>query len=207
MIYHLHSIFESLQGEGRNTGRPAVFIRFSSCNLNCPWCDTHYNERLAVSEGELLALVRKTGKRSVILTGGEPTIQPGFDQLVALLKNQGLWVALETNGVKAPLYPSRLDYISVSPKPDFEFQYNDKLMLRKADEVRIVAVTKDIAPFCRRMRKAIKAVDYYISPIFLNGSSHYRRALRVLHELNHDNDPPFPPWSLSIQMHRIVGIR
>lgn len=207
MIYRIHRIFESLQGEGRNMGRPAVFIRFSSCNLSCPWCDTHRDERLVVSENEILAIVKRTGKKSVILTGGEPTIQSGFDQLVAMLKNEGLWVALETNGIRAPLYPERLDYIAVSPKPDFEIRYNDKLMLRKANEVRIVALTSEIAPFCRKMRKLIDATDYYISPLFSDGRSHYRRALRVLHELNHDRDPPFPPWSLSIQMHKMIGIR
>jgi organic radical activating enzyme len=207
MIYHLHAVFESLQGEGRNMGRPAVFVRFSSCNLMCPWCDTHREERMAISEDELLALVKKTGKRSVILTGGEPTIQPGFDQLVSILKNNGFWVALETNGVRAPLYPDRLDYIAVSPKPDFEEQYHGNVMLKRADEVRIVAVNDKIAPFCRRMRETISATDYYISPLFSGGRAHYRRAFKVLHVLNHADPAPFPPWSLSMQMHKILGIR
>ena len=207
MIYHLHSVFESLQGEGRNMGRPAVFVRFCSCNLDCPWCDTNRDERLAISDDELLALLRKTGKKSVIITGGEPTIQPGFDQLVAMLKNQGFWVALETNGVKAPLFPDRLDYIAVSPKPDFELRYNANVMLRRADEVRIVALTDKIAPFCRHMREMISAKDYYISPLFSGGRAHYRRALKVLHVLNHEDPAPFPPWALSMQMHKILGIR
>ena len=140
-------------------GRPAVFIRFCSCNLDCAWCDTHRDERMTVSDDELLALVRKTGKKSVIITGGEPTIQPGFDQLVATLKSQGLWVALETNGVKAPLFPERLDYIAVSPKPDFETRYMNNMMLKRADEVRIVALTDKIAPFCRRMTPPFSCSD------------------------------------------------
>lgn len=188
-------------------GRPCVFIRFSSCNLSCPWCDTNRDERLAVSEDELLALVRNTGKKSVILTGGEPTIQTGFDQLVQMLKNDGYWVALETNGVVAPMYPERLDYIAVSPKPDYESCYRGNMTLRKADEVRIVAVNEKIAPFCRRMREQIEARDYYISPLFSDGRAHYRRALKVLHVLNHTAPVPFPPWSLSIQMHKVLGIR
>lgn len=188
-------------------GRPCVFIRFSSCNLSCQWCDTHRNERLAVSDDELLTLVRKTGKKSVIITGGEPTIQPGLEQLVSMLKNEGLWVALETNGIVAPMYPERFDYIAVSPKPDFETRYQGNMMLKKANEVRIVALTDKIAPFCRRMRGLIQAHDYYISPLFSDGRAHYRRALKVLHVLNHSDPAPFPPWSLSMQMHKILGIR
>lgn len=207
MIYHLKEVFESLQGEGRNSGRPAVFVRFSSCNLNCGWCDTRLEERLTVSEDELLAMVRKTGKKSVILTGGEPTIQPGIDQLVSLLKRSGYWVALETNGVQRPREPEMFDYISVSPKSDFIERYRSNQMLKKANEVRIVAVSDSIAVFCRRMREEIEATDYYISPLYSHGVSHYRRALKLLHMLNHSEPAPFPPWSLSIQMHRVLGIK
>ncbi len=207
MIYHLHSVFQSLQGEGRNSGRPCVFIRFASCNLSCSWCDTHRDERMAVSESELLMMVRKTGKKSIILTGGEPTIQPGFDLLVTMFKGCGFWVALETNGVVAPLHPENLDYISVSPKADFAVRYTGNMMLKKANEVRIVATDEKIVPFCRRMREMITADDYYISPLFSKGRAHYNRALRVLHRLNHADPVPFPPWSLSIQMHKVVGIK
>jgi len=184
-----------------------VFIRFSSCNLSCQWCDTHKDEKFILTEDELLARVLKTGKKSVIITGGEPTIQPGFDHLVSTLKGMGLWVALETNGVRAPLRPEQLDYIAVSPKPDAEIRYQEHMMLRKADEVRIVAINENIVPFCRRMRKAIEATDYYISPLYSEGRSHYRRALKVLHALNHEEPAPYPPWALSIQMHKVIGIR
>lgn len=207
MTYHLKEIFESLQGEGRNSGRPAVFVRFSSCNLNCRWCDMRKEERMALSENELLDRIRKAGKKSVILTGGEPTIQPGFDQLVSLLKGMGYWVALETNGVQAPKSQEQLDYIAVSPKYDFWNRYRESAMLRKANEVRIVAVTDEIALFCRKMRELISATDYYISPLFSDGRAHYRRALKLLHILNHSEPRPFPPWSLSIQMHKVIGIR
>ena len=81
-LYHLHAIFSSLQGEGRNVGRPATFIRFSSCNLACTWCDTHKSEKLQMSVEKIVAKVREFKNRSVIVTGGEPTIQPGIDELL-----------------------------------------------------------------------------------------------------------------------------
>ena len=53
-VYHLRSIFSSLQGEGRNSGRPATFVRFATCNLNCKWCDAHKSERLALTVTEVM---------------------------------------------------------------------------------------------------------------------------------------------------------
>ena len=78
MNFHLNSIFTSLQGEGRNVGRPATFVRFSSCNLACVWCDTHRTQHLDLTLEELVAKVRHRERNFVILTGGEPAIQPGL---------------------------------------------------------------------------------------------------------------------------------
>ena len=69
-VYHLRSIFSSLQGEGRNSGRPATFVRFATCNLNCKWCDAHKSERLALTVTEVMKEVEKRNNRSVVITGG-----------------------------------------------------------------------------------------------------------------------------------------
>lgn len=207
MTYKLNSIFTSLQGEGRNTGRPATFIRFSSCNLNCTWCDTHRTMHQELSLGELLLKVKHREKRLVVLTGGEPTIQPGLSELVCRLKGEGHVVALETNGLVAPPDPGIFDYIACSPKADYSSRYRDCQMLRKANEVRIVAQNELIASFCRNMRERITADDYYISPIDLDGKIHYRRALNLLSKVNKLSAGVYPPWALSIQMHKVVGIR
>ena len=205
--YRLHSIFSSLQGEGRNVGRPATFVRFASCNLKCAWCDTHKTEHLVASVTDVLKAVEKRGNRSVIITGGEPTIQRGLSELVRALKGVGCWVALETNGVHAPHHPELFDYISVSPKSEYASRYMDAKMLHTANEVRIVAVTDEIAPFCRNMRERITATDYYISPLEKDGKIHYRRALNLLVKVNKLSPNLTPPWSLSIQMHKVLGIR
>ncbi|MBR0057489.1 MAG: 7-carboxy-7-deazaguanine synthase QueE [Kiritimatiellae bacterium] len=73
MNYDLVEIFESMQGEGRNTGRPCGFIRFAGCNLACPWCDTCVEKRFSMSLDGLVAEARRFRSRSVVLTGGEPT--------------------------------------------------------------------------------------------------------------------------------------
>jgi len=204
--FHIHRIFSSLQGEGRNVGRPATFVRFSGCNLACQWCDTHKDERMTLTEDQIVDKVLEHSNRSVIITGGEPTIQRDLDVLVRALKGAGLWVALETNGVRAPSCAELFDYIAVSPKPNYSSRYMDNVMLRKANEVRIVAVTDEIVAFCKTMRLRIEANDYYISPLETDGRIHYRRAMRLLAKVNKVMSGAMPPWSLSIQMHKVIGI-
>ncbi len=205
--YSIHAIFQSLQGEGANTGRPCTFIRFAGCNLACPWCDTHRNEKLRMSVSTIVAEVKKAKRKSVIITGGEPTIQEGIDNLLEALRNEGCWLALETNGVIAPTRPELYDYIAVSPKAEYLNRYMEDRMLRRANEVRIVATTDEIASFCRTMRDRIAAERYYISPLEKHGRIHYRRALTLLDRVNHISSDLMPPWCLSIQMHKVLGIR
>ena len=74
--YNIVEIFESLQGEGFNTGMPAIFIRFGKCNLACPWCDTNYHQFKRWSLSQILNKVRSFSAKNIIITGGEPTIVP-----------------------------------------------------------------------------------------------------------------------------------
>ena len=83
----------------------------------------------------------------------------------------------------------------------------DNIMLREANEVRLVATTDEIVGFCRSMRNRIKATDYYISPLETEGRMHYRRALNLLVKLNKVMPDANPPWALSIQMHKVIGVR
>ena len=206
-LFRLHAIFSSLQGEGRNVGRPATFIRFSSCNLACSWCDTNKTERMVLSEYQIVEKVAEAGVKSVIITGGEPSIQPDLEVLVRALKDNGRWVALETNGVRAPACIDLFDYVAVSPKGDYRSRYLDATMLHKADEMRIVATSEDLLPFCEMMRNRIQATDYYISPLEKDGKIHYRRAVNLQARLNRNSPGLLPPWSLSIQMHKVLGLR
>ena len=207
MIYRLHSVFTSLQGEGRNVGRPATFVRFATCNLACVWCDTHHSAHLELTREQLVAKVRHCARRFVILTGGEPSIQPGLADLARALKNEGFTLAMETNGVEAPPAPELFDYIACSPKPDYVTRYRPGHMLTRANEVRIEAQDELIASFCRNMRARIAADDYYISPLEKDGKIHYRRALNLLSKVNRLMPDASPPWALSIQMHKVIGIR
>ena len=93
-------IFFSIQGEGTRAGRPCVFVRFTGCDLRCVWCDTAYAFTGGVerSRDEILAEVARHPSRFVLLTGGEPTLQPGLPQLARELLDRGYEVAVETHG-------------------------------------------------------------------------------------------------------------
>lgn len=110
----VNDIFYSLQGEGVNTGRPAVFVRFSGCNLRCPFCDTSFTSFTEMTNDEIVSRVKEWPATMVILTGGEPTLQVDAD-LVEKLHRAGREVAMESNGTKLP--PPGIDWLTVSPKP------------------------------------------------------------------------------------------
>ena len=198
MKYSLVEIFESLQGEGRNSGRPCVFVRFALCNLACPWCDTDVRPRFEMTLEELVAEIGTFRAKSVILTGGEPTLVKGMENLVAALKAKGYWIAIETNGTNGSAetpWLEFLDYIACSPKAE----YADRLRLERADEVRVVASSEAAADFCRSLPARIAATDYYISPCEREGEIDFATAKSVLESLE--------GWSLSVQLHKILGFR
>ena len=197
--YRLVEIFESLQGEGRNAGRPCVFVRFAGCNLNCAWCDTDVRKRFALSLEELVEEVKGFREKSVILTGGEPTIQPGLPELVARLKAEGYWIGVETNGLVDADWLAFVDYVACSPKADFAERYEAEDVLGAADEVRVVASSEDVVGFCRRMRERIAATDYYVSPCDHGDEIDFATAKAVLGQLE--------GWSLSVQLHKLLGFR
>ena len=195
MKYKLVEIFESLQGEGRNTGRRCIFLRFAGCNLACPWCDTDTEAHFEATIDEIMHELLNYSSSSIILTGGEPTIQPGIAALVEALLDFGYWVGVETNGTNACDWLAKVDYVACSPKAEFP----DSLRLDFANEVRVVASSENIVEFCRDLPNRIAAIDYYISPCERDGEIDFATAKNVLDRLD--------DWSLSVQLHKILGFR
>ena len=113
----IKEIFYSLQGEGSMTGRPAIFVRFSGCNLACPFCDTDFKGGETYTEDELIEAIEKTAPcKFIVFTGGEPTLQL-TESLIQKLHKKAYYLAMETNGTRE--YTKGLDWITVSPKNDF----------------------------------------------------------------------------------------
>jgi 7-carboxy-7-deazaguanine synthase len=211
-VYTVKEIFYTLQGEGFHAGRPAVFCRFSGCNLwsgreadrhaaVCSFCDTDFvgvgpdGGRFATAD----ALARHVAttwpaadpaNRYVVCTGGEPLLQ--LDQpLVDALHAQGFAVAIETNGTQAA--PNGIDWICVSPKA------NAPLRLTNGHELKLVYPQEH--PEAQPDRFAHLGFEHFsLQPMdgpYLTENT--RRAVEYC--LSH------PQWRLSLQTHKLLGLR
>ena len=119
--------FDSIQGEGSLLGTPSFFIRTAGCNLRCTWCDTPYASWDAAGDqrsvASLVEEVQKSGRRHVVLTGGEPLMFPGLVELNDALREAGCHVTVETAGTL--LLPLTCDLLSCSPKLSNSAPTND----------------------------------------------------------------------------------
>ena len=135
MNYKINEIFYTLQGEGAHSGIPAVFVRFSGCNLHCPWCDTDFSDFTEMSAEQIVAEVKELydipneRRKMVVLTGGEPALQVD-KELVDALHQAGFYICIETNGTR-PL-PEGIDWITCSPKE------GTRPALKQVQEVKVV---------------------------------------------------------------------
>jgi organic radical activating enzyme len=206
LTYPVVEIFESVQGEGYNTGKEVVFVRFGRGNLACPWCDTEYQTFEAMAEEAIVSAVAALRPKALILTGGEPLIQEGLLALLQRFKDSGCWIGVETNGVQAPpeAWLELIDYVAVSPKALYWDLYDDDRMLRRADEVRVV-VDGDVLAFCREVRNRIEAAHYFLSPCERGGLLNVEETVRLLGALNRGLRNG--KWLLSFQTHKLAGIR
>ncbi len=183
--YRINEIFYSLQGEGYHTGTPAVFIRFSGCNLRCRWCDTNFSEYTLMTKDEIVVACRKLQENCMLLlTGGEPALHAD-EALTEALREAGYSkIAIETNGTK-PL-PKGIDWVTCSPKE------GTRVVLREADELKIVYTGQDV----EKWRERISAKYNFLQPCSLKNT---KRIVRYI--LKH------PWWSLSLQTQKYIGMK
>lgn len=195
----VNEIFYSLQGEGHFTGTPAVFIRLSGCNLKCDFCDTSHREGTEMSEDEIITQVRKYQARHIVITGGEPTLQLTAT-LVEAMHREKRFVQIETNGtVKLdPQLLSLIDWITCSPK--FGILPN----IQRIDELKVVF--DYLHPEQIGKLDAVTTTHrdtYYLQPCDRTNLDYNTRniAACVSYILQH------PKWKLSLQTHKLLGIR
>lgn len=178
----INEIFYSLQGEGFHTGTPAVFIRFSGCNLKCSFCDTRHEDGQLMSDEDILAEVKKYPARMVILTGGEPSLWID-EKLIALLHRAGKYICIETNGTRE--LPAGIDWVTCSPKRD------GRLCLTRMDEVKVVYEGQELLPY-----EQLPAAHFFLQPCSCSNTAETIACI-----LEH------PKWRLSLQTHKMVNIR
>ena len=178
----VNEIFYSLQGEGYNTGTPAIFVRFCGCNLKCPFCDTEFESGNEMTDDEIINEVCSYKADLVILTGGEPSLSIDAESITKLHKS-GKKVAIETNGTN-PL-PENIDWVSCSPKE------GAKLYLSRADELKIVYTGQDLSLY-----DDFQAANRYLQPCSCSNTAEV-----IDYILNN------PEWRLSLQTHKLIDIR
>lgn len=199
MKYKVNEIFESVQGEGANLGRKVIFIRLSGCNRSCEFCDTDHRQGNKLTVAEIGDVLRKFDCRSVVITGGEPSIWPLHDLLMEL-RIGGYWIGIETNGsTSLDEYGDFIDYIAVSPK-------DKHIRQTTADEVRVVVTETTTADDVRVFQRLIHSTRYYLSPRFDDAGYCKDSLVSSIYLLGELNSVELK-WRLSFQWHKILGIR
>lgn len=189
-------VFNSIQGEGANVGKSAIFIRLSNCNKDCPFCDTDWENGTVMSIEELLMEVEKYNTNFIIWTGGEPTLQLNSE----ILRRFGNYFqAIETNGTNP--VPAEIDYISCSPKVSSEVLTAN---FESVDEFRFPIIAGGRVPSIDELPPA---KNYFLSPVF---DGEPKEKLKI----NKDNldfcltvIQNEPRWRLSLQLHKLLNVR
>ena len=209
MSYRIKEIYFTQQGEGSNTGRDFVFVRFSGCNLwsgkeknrksaICQFCDTDFYGTDGINGGIYSATqliekikslwVSRDDNIAVVLTGGEPLLQVN-DELVAALKQEQIYIAVETNGTLDA--PDHIDWICMSPKA------NTEIKLKKGNEIKFIFPQQSLDP---EKFSLFDFSEFYLQPM---DSNKYQENLNATITYCQKN----PKWKLSLQTHKILGIR
>ncbi len=192
----INEIFYSIQGEGTRSGEAAIFVRFSGCNLKCPFCDTEHQPYQNLTEEDIASQVKGFPASLVVITGGEPTLQL-TPSLVDKLHEAGKTVAIETNGTR-PI-PRNVDWITVSPKAAYLGEVAQPV-ITTADEVKIVLDgihTPEDPTF------GITAAHYCVQPCDTGNAQRNREIIDYCVNFVKDN----PVWRLSLQTQKILNVR
>lgn len=208
-MYQVKEIFYTLQGEGANAGTPAVFCRFAGCNLwsgreedrataQCSFCDTDFVGTDGVGGGKFAtadalaracrsAVTATHGSAMVVLTGGEPMLQVDQD-LIDALHGRGFSIAIETNGTLA--VPEDIDWVCVSPKAGLP------LVQQWGDELKLVYPQAGVDP---AQYLDLEFEHRFLQPMDGPAQEANTGAAIAYCKAN-------PPWRLSVQTHKILGI-
>ena len=195
-MYKINEIFYSLQGEGYHSGTPAVFVRFSGCNLRCVFCDTQHQAGEMLSLQEIVDEVNKhLDAPLLVLTGGEPSLFIDEAFVAELKQKTHKTIAIETNGTR-PL-PNNLDWVTFSPKSAFEGGDLEPCVLKHCDELKVVYLGQDLAQY-----GGVESKHRFIQPCFCEDEMERHANMKACVEAvkAHAN------WRLSLQIHRILDI-
>lgn len=194
--FNLVDVFHTFQGEGFYAGRRALFVRLPFCNLKCSWCDTEFNKFKTWSCDEFEAFILSEPNRFAVVTGGEPMMNKQTPEIIALLKQHGFTVAIETNGHFPPL--PGIDWITCSPKRDGDKPYFiHPELFSFVDEFKYVVDSKFDFSVLNKHDKSDRA-RLSLSPEFNTFSESLDKMTNYIKENPH--------WKISLQTHKWTGM-
>jgi len=196
-MWRVNEIFHSLQGEGYHTGMAAVFVRLSGCNLRCDFCDTQHEAGTLMTLPQVMdAVLRLPPTPLLVLTGGEPSLFIDEAFVATLKQATDRQVCIESNGTRQ--LPGNIDWVTLSPKCGLPGGDVAPLVVNRCDELKVVYCGQDLAQYDH-----IDSRYRYLQPCWSPDGEQTRRSLdaTVAAVLAH------PQWRLSLQTHRVLGIR
>lgn len=215
-MYRVNEIFYSLQGEGAFTGTPMVFVRMSGCNLSCPFCDTDHRPFREMTAEQIVREAREAEKEftgtdsceTICLTGGEPFLQLDY-QLITAIHHGWYKIHVETNGTFPRL--EMLDWVTMSPKCGFpSVQGDSSLRMEDPDEIKLLFSAPRTEEQARDLDSTLDAWQgdydaryYCLQPVDTGdpATTAENTAAAIDYIKRH------PDWHLSLQTHKLTGIR
>lgn len=196
----INEIFHSIQGEGCHTGVPSVFIRFSGCNLKCGFCDTLHEDGKWMTDEEIIEAVKAQQSSRIILTGGEPSLFIDSEFIKKLKAETGLPIAIETNGTRE--LPEGIDWVTVSPKTGMSKTGDSEVIVKYADELKVVETGQDLECYFK-LPCVMENTVMLLQPCYVkNENERDQNIQRTIKRVLED-----PRWRLSLQVHRMIGVR
>lgn len=192
----LNDVFWTLQGEGEQWGRRALFVRMPYCNLKCSWCDTEFNSHKDWTEEKFREFASEGKAKFAVITGGEPMMNKQTPRIIEILQEMDFEIACESNGT-FPILPG-IDFATVSPKREAKFSilssnfnkiHELKLVVDGPDVFGIAKEYEDVLPITTRLS---------LSPEF----NQMEQCVKLITEFLKEN----PRWRLNLQTHKWLRI-
>ena len=200
LMRKINEIFHSIQGEGCRSGVPSVFVRFSGCNLRCSFCDTQHERGRYLTDDEIIEEIRKYKARQIVLTGGEPSLYIDREFILRLKEATGMEIAIETNGTRQ--LPEGIDWVTLSPKLGMSETGDASIKVSHANELKVVDTGQKLEGYFNLACVDEKTI-FLLQPCYVEDAQereeNTRRTInRVLEDCR---------WRLSLQTHRMVGVK
>lgn len=194
-MIQINDLFHTVQGEGANAGRRALFCRLPKCNLSCSWCDTSFDTSYPLTKDDFRAFAQKETHRFAVVTGGEPLLNKDAPTLIGWLKEMGYEVAVETNGTMP--YLTGIDFVTCSPKRDAVYKIHRALRPHVQEFKYVVDEGFDFE-LLKRHDSDPETVRLSLSPEFGAFDKNIQNIIAFIKEN--------PRWRISLQTHKWINV-